>query len=113
MLSPNQHWGETLTEACESHAVEEKVEEALVAGKSKSTLGLICERKNRLEAYLNMLVKSVYERPDSGLCVKLRSMAGPHRGTRHAAHIATFTAPIAQHMRFPSVAFSIGWKTCT
>ena len=113
MLSPNQHWGETLTEACESHAVEEKVEEALVAGNPQSTSGSMCTRKNQLEAYLNMLVKSVYDRPDKGLWAKLRIITGPQRGTRQAIHTNTFTAPIAQQVRLPSVALSIGWNTCT
>ena len=90
------------------------MEEVLVTDEALSTLWRAEQTAVPFgETHLNMLVKSVYERPDSGLCVKLRSMAGPHRGTRHAAHIATFTAPIAQHMRLPSVALSIGWKTCT
>ena len=68
---------------------------------------------HRTCTHLNVLVRSVYERPDSGLCVKLRIMKGCHRGTRHATHTRTFTAPMAQHMRFPSEALSIGWKTWT
>lgn len=60
-----------------------------------------------------MLVNIVYDRPPSGLCAKLRIIAGPHRGTRHASQTIQFTAPIAQHIRFASVELSIGWKVWT
>ena len=60
-----------------------------------------------------MLVKSVYERPESGLCAKLCIMTALKRGTRHARKTMQLTAPIAQHIRFPSEAFNIGWNTCT
>jgi hypothetical protein len=50
-----------------------------------------------------MLVRSVYERPESGSCVNRRIMPGPQRGTSHAAHTAVIAAPSAQHVRRFSV----------
>ena len=60
-----------------------------------------------------MLVNRVYDLPSSGLWAKLRIIIGPQRGTRHASQTTQFTAPIAQHMRFPSEALRMGWNNWT
>ena len=62
----------------------------------------------RASTHLNTHVNMVYDRPESGLCVKCRIMNGCIRGNCHAAQTAVLTAPMAQHIRFPSVVSSIG-----
>ena len=96
------------TETREGHAVKEEVEETFMAVGCGSRDGKFFRN---VCAYLNVLVRSVYDFPERGLCAKLLIMNAFQRGTRHAAHTSTFTAPMAQHMRFPSDALRMGWNT--
>ena len=73
----------------------------------------VAEMNDIGKTYLNILVRSVYENPESGLWVKCFIMNGRYLGTCQRAQITVFTAPIAQHALLPSVASMIGWNTWT
>ena len=55
-----------------------------------------------------MLVNSVIDSPDSGLCMKRRVMNGCQLFTFHAAHTPTLSRQIFQQRRFASDASAYG-----
>ena len=60
-----------------------------------------------------MLVNSVYDSPDNGLCINLTDMLGCHDLTFHAKYTPAFNRQIFQHTLFPSVASAYGCTTET
>jgi hypothetical protein len=87
-----------LTETGQCHAVEKQMEYAPVTVENLISIPPYSARY----LYLNILVKRVYDSPESGLCMNETVMKVLSRGICQATHTAVLMAQIFQHSRLPS-----------